>query len=134
MKFNANYDPISKIMFLNEKQLFKIKSVALNKIFQKDKKNDRYVLPIIIEILHEIYSHGKKRLTDNNEESPEEYRDSKNNYKRIKIRKKIKPFQTVDYPESGVVLENYISEKRNVLRWLRKIHGNNEEKQIMDVS
>ena len=134
MKFNANYDPISKIMILNEMQLFKIKSVTLNKIFQKDKKNDRYVLPIIIEILHEIYSHGKKRFIDNNEKSPQEYRDSKHNYKRLKIRKKIKPFQIIDYPESGVVLENYISENRNVLRWLRKIHGNNEEKQIMDIS
>lgn len=134
MKSNENYDSISKIMFINEMKLFKIKSVTLNKIFKKDKKNDRYVLPIIIEILHQIYSHCKKRFIDNNEKSPQEYRDSKHNYKRIKIKKKIKPFQIIDYPESGVVLENYISEKRNVLRWLRKIHGNNEEKQIMNIS
>ena len=38
MKFNANYDPNSKIMSLNEMQWYKIKSVSINKIFQNDKK------------------------------------------------------------------------------------------------
>ena len=84
--------------------------------------------------MHKIYSHGEKRFLDNNEKSPEEYRDSKHNYQRIKIRKKINGFKIVDYLESAVVLENYISENRNVMRWLRKIHGNNEERQVMDVS
>ena len=33
-----------------------------------------------------------------------------------------------------MVLENYISENRNIMRWLKKIHGKNEGKKIMDIS
>ena len=88
MKFNANYDPSSKIMTLNE-----------------------------------------------NEISAEEYRDSKHNYQRCQIKKKIKSFdEIIDFPESGEVFENYISENRQISKWLRKLHGKNEEKKLMDVS
>ena len=137
LKFNANYDPNSKIMTLNEKKLFNNNSISLNRIFEKDEENECYVLPIIIEILHEIFAHGKKRLINDKENTPEEYRDSKYNYDRKKIQKKIKisdfNYKKVDYTESGIVLENYISENRRILRWMRKIHDNNEDKQIMKV-
>ena len=64
MKFNANYEPNSKIMFLNERQLFNTSSKGLNKTFQKEKISDKYIMPIAIEILHELFGHGKKRLTN----------------------------------------------------------------------
>ena len=135
MKFYANYDPKTKIMSINEKRLLKRKSNILDIEF-KNNNNQHYVLPIIYEILHELYGHGKLRLINNNENSPLEYRDSKYDYKRCKITKKIKvsDFNEVNYPESGIVFENYISEKRNIIKWLKTIHFHNEQKKIMDVS
>ena len=136
LKFNANYDPNSKIMTVNEKQLFGLKSIILDTIFLNDKNNERFVLPLVIEILHEIFAHGKKRFINEEESTPEEYRDSKHNYNRKKILKNIKisdfNYKKVDYPESGIVLENYISENRRIMRWMKKIHKK-EEKQIMNV-
>ena len=135
IKFNAYYDPNSKIMHLNENRLFNLDSQILSQIFkQDDELKEIYILPIIIEILHELFAHGKKRLTDKDSHSPEEYRDSKHNFKRCKVQKKVEEFKIIDYPESGMVLENYISENRNIIRWLKKIHGKNEGKKIMDIS
>ena len=134
MKFNANYDPNSKIMFLNERQLFNTSSKGLNKTFQKEKISDKYIMPITIEILHELFGHGKKRLTNEASNSPEDYRDSKHNYKRISIKKKISDFQNIIFPESGVVVENYISEDRKVLHWLKRIHPFEEVKDLLDAS
>ena len=89
IKFNAYYDQNSKIMFLNENRLFNLDSHILSQIFkQDDELKEIYILPIIIEILHELFAHGKKRFTDKNSHSPEEYRDSKHNFKRCKIKKK----------------------------------------------
>lgn len=135
IKFNAYYDPNSKIMHLNENRLFNLDSQILSQIFkQDDELKEIYILPIIIEILHELFAQGKKRLTDKDSHSPEEYRDSKHNFKRCKVQKKVEEFKIIDYPESGMVLENYISENRNIIRWLKKIHGKNEGKKIMDIS
>ena len=135
MKFYANYDPKTKIMSINEKRLLKRKSNILDIEF-KNNNNEHYVLPIIYEILHELYGYGKLKLINNNENSPLEYRDSKYDYKRCKIKKKIKvsDFNEVNYLESGIVFENYISEKRNIIKWLKTIHFHNEQKKIMDVS
>lgn len=136
MKFNENYEPKTKIITINEKRLLKKKSIILDNEFKKNIDNEHYVLPIICEILHELYDNGKLRLINNNENSPLEYRDSKYNYKRCKIKKKIKvsDLNEVNYPESGIVFENYISEKRSIIKWLKTIHFHNEEKKIMDVS
>ena len=136
MKFNENYEPKTNIITINEKRLLKKKSIILDNEFKKNIDNEHYVLPIICEILHELYDNGKLRLINNNENSPLEYRDSKYNYKRCKIKKKIKvsDLNEVNYPESGIVFENYISEKRSIIKWLKTIHFHNEEKKIMDVS
>ena len=135
IKFKAHYDQNSKIMLLNENRLFNLDSQILSQIFkQDDELKEIYILPIIIEILHELFAQGIKRLTDKNSHSPEEYRDSKHNFKRCKVEKKVEKFKLIDYPESSKVLENYISENRNIIRWLKKIHGKNEWKKIMDIS
>ena len=134
IKFNANYNQNSKIMLLNEKKLFKLDSEDFTETFEKDELNEKYILPIIIEILHELFGHGKKRLMGNGDKSPEEYRDSKHNYKRCQVRKKIDDFKIINYPESGIVLENYISENRNIMRWLKMTHDKNEGKKLMDIS
>ena len=36
MKFKADFDPNSKIMTLNERQLFNYPSLSLNKTFQRE--------------------------------------------------------------------------------------------------
>lgn len=134
MKFNANYDQKTKIMTLNEKRLLKLNSKILTKTFQNDELNEKYVLPIIIEILHELFGHGKKRLLDYRDKSPEVYRDSKHKYQRCQVKKRINEFKITNYLESGVVLENYISENRNIMKWLKTIHVKNEGKKLMDIS
>ena len=134
MKFNADYDRKSKIMFLNEKALFNETSFVITDLLEDVNINEIYVLPIVIEVLHELYGHGKKRLVDKNANSPEAYRDSKKNYKRMSIKKNIKNVGKIIYPESGVVLENFISENRNILRWLRTIHEYNIAKKLLDVA
>ena len=134
MKFNADYDRNSIIISLNEKVLFNENSSDLTETFKNKKMSQFYVLPIVIEILHELFAHGKKRLIDNKSCSPEAYRDSKKNYKRMSVKRNIKNLGKKVFPESGVVLENYISNNRIVLKWLRTIHGNNKEKLLLDVS
>ena len=52
----------------------------------------------------------------------------------IKNIKNIKNLGKKIYPESGVVLENFISDNRNILRWLKMIHENYIVKKLLDVS
>ena len=134
MKFKADFDPDSKIMTLNERELFNHSSLGLNKTFKIEAISDKYILPIALEILHEIFGHGKKRLIDKDAKSPEEYRDSKNGYKRISVMKKVNDFKEIIIPESGVVLENFISENRKVIRWLKAVHPFEQTKNIMKTS
>ena len=134
MKFIVDYDRNSKIMSLNEKALFNQTPLVITDLIEDKDFSEIYVLPIAIEILHEIYGHGKKRLIDNKSSSPEAYRDSKKNYKRLSVKKNIKNLEKKIYPESGVVLENFISDNRNILRWLKMIHKNNKVKKLLDVS
>ena len=51
----------------------------------------------------------------------EEYRDSKCDYKRCNVLKKVDDQKEIKYPESGVVLENYISRNKKIIRWLKKV-------------
>ena len=133
MKFNASYDDKSKIMIINEKKLFNSDSVVLTALFENIKYNERYVLPISIEILHELCDHGKKRLINEHEGSAEEYRDSKCDYKRCNVLKKVDDQKEIKYPESGVVLENYISRNKKIIRWLKKVQRKTEEiKKVID--
>ena len=122
IKFNADYDRYSKIMSLNEQNLFNQDSSTITDLLENKLYNETLVLPIAIEILHEIYGHGKKRLIDNKSTSPEVYRDSKKNSVKV------------IYPESGVVLENFISDNRNILRWLKMVQKNDQIKRLFDVS
>lgn len=134
-KINASYDVSAKIMCLNEKHLLKHSSFLLNYIFEVNKYSEKFVLPIAIEILHELLGHAKKRITDNKAFSAEGYRDSKYNYEMCNITRIINDLEKIKYPESGYALENYISENRKVMHWLKTAHSNKIEiiKKIMDV-
>ena len=62
MKFRANFSLGSNIMSINEKSLFKDDSINLDTTFNSGNSNEAYAIPIIIEILHELYGHCKKRF------------------------------------------------------------------------
>ena len=49
---------------------FKKDSNCLDKIFDNNNSNEKYAIPIIIEIFHELYAHFIKRLINNRENSP----------------------------------------------------------------
>ena len=134
LKFNASYDDKTKIMIINEKKLFNADSEMLTDFFEDPKLNEKYVLPISIEILHELCGHGKKRLINEHEGSTEEYRDSKYDYRRCNVMKKVDNSKKIKYPESGIVLENYISNNKKVIKWLKKYQNKEGEiKQIKNV-
>lgn len=134
MKFIATYDDKSKIMFLNEKKLFNHNSNYLTEAFEEKNLNEKYALPISMEILYELCAHSKMRLVNDKKGSPEEYRDSKYDYIRFHVTKKIDQSKKIKFPESGIVLENYISNNRKIIRWLKKVHKKNEIiKTIMNV-
>ena len=57
------------------------------------------------------------------------------NYEICNITRIINDLEKIKYPESGYALENYISENRKVMHWLKTAHSNKIEiiKKIMDV-
>ena len=135
MKFNASYDEKSKIMLLNEKRLFNSKSSHITPFLENNNLNEKYILPIAMEILHELCGHGKKRLINDREGSTEEFRDSKSDYRRCHVNKKVSVSKIIKYPESGIVLENYISNNKSIIKWLKIAQNNREEiLKIMDVN
>ena len=135
MKFNASYDQFSKIMFINENQLFREESNILTSVLNNPDSNQPYILPLAIEILHELFGHGKKRFIDSNAKSSEEYRDSQSNFVRNSIKKNIGYNEIINYPESGIVLENFISKNRGVIKWLKSYHDEEEYlEKIMNIN
>ena len=119
IKFRAYYESRTKIMIINELIMFKKSILALDKIYNSD-ESDEYVIPIAMEILHEMMDHGKIRLNDNNYiKSPIQYKDKNNDFKPKFAKTIIK--NNVSYPigESGIVLENYISENKDIIKLLK---------------
>ena len=133
MKFNASYDDKIKIMIINEKKLFNINSNLLTDLLENNEFNEMYVLPISIEILHELCGHDKKRLINEHEGSTEEIRNSKFDYQRCNVIKKVNS-KEIKYPESGIVVENYISNNKKIIRWLKKLQSKEEIKKILNIN
>ena len=129
INLRALYENKTKIMIINEIGM-------IGDFFTQNENNyfkkapDRYVVPIAMEILHEISSHGKLRFNNNNDNSPLVIRDSKYDFKVQKLFKKIKLDFTkeikVNKGESGRVLEHYISEDKNVIHKLKERTINTE--------
>ena len=133
MKFNASYCDNIKIMIINEKKLFNINSNLLTDLLENNEFNEMYVLPISIEILHELCGNDKKRLINEHEGSTEEIRDSKFDYQRCNVIKKVNS-KEIKYPESGIVVENYISNNKKIIRWLKKLQNKEEIKKILNIN
>ena len=114
LKFLSDYDSNNKIFILNEKALFNHTSSAITYLFKEEKLKEIYALPIATEILIEIYEHEKNRFINNKSSSNE-------------INKEISP-------ESESVLNNFILENINLLKWLRMLHQNDIAKKLLDPS
>ena len=122
INLRALYEEKTKIMIINELKMF-------GDLFTENEKDifkigpEHYVVPISMEILHEMLSHGKLRYINKNDNSPLVIRDSKYDFKVQKLIKKIKLDFTneiiVNKGETGRVLEHYISEDRNVIQKLK---------------
>ena len=128
--FRAMFQRKTKLMIINELQLFG-HSIINNE--QRFKNNpDIHVVPISMEILHEIFGHGKLRYNYEVESSPLAFRDSKYDFKIQKIMRKVKlDFNgskeiTVNKGETGRVLEHFISENPNFIEKLKEITENKD--------
>ena len=132
-KIRALFENKTNMMVINEFILFSKKNEE-----DFNTESDSYIIPITIEILHEILGHGKLRYGGEKEEdnySPLAVRDSKNNFKIQKIIKKVKLFDNtekeINRGETGRVLEHYISENPDVIQSLKR---RNLLKEIMNVT
>ena len=122
IRFRAYYDKETNIMILNEFIMFDNTLNYMNLNFKSD-DSVKYIIPITLEILHEMFSHGKIRINNSEDLTPRFYRDSKNNFKYKSILKKCttnkKEVKLLSVPESGRILENYISENSYVIDVLK---------------
>ena len=124
-KIKALFQPKTNMMAINEYFLFNNFGKGSEIIFKAEP--DSYIIPITIEILHEVLGHGKLRYGIGKEEdnySPLAVRDSKNNFQIQKIIKKVRLFNDIEAEinkgETGRVLEHYISENTDVIQILKK--------------
>ena len=122
INFRAYFDHATNIMVINELKMFGKKTESMNYYFL-EKDADKYIIPIVMEIFHEMLSHGKIRIINKNQISPRFYRDSKKNFCYNSISKSIKtPLGTqeiIKIPESGRILENFISENPYIIGILK---------------
>ena len=129
INLRALYEDKTNIMVINEFRMF-------GSFFERNEEGifiiepDRYIVPISMEILHEMLGHAKLRLNKDFEKSPLVLRDSKYDFKVQKLMKKVKLDFTdeilVNQGESGRVLELYISENKNAIRKLKERTRNTE--------
>ena len=122
VKFRAYFENETNIMIINEKAMFNKKCKLLDIQF-KEKGAEKFIIPITVEILHELMSHGKLRLYNEEEESPRYYRDSMKNFEYNSISKNCEiegnQYKMFPVPESGKILEKFISEKDQVINALK---------------
>ena len=123
IKYRAYYESETNIMLINEREMFGKSIETLNDIYLEEPNS--FVIPIAMEVLHEMLAHGKVRLNDKSIRSPIVYKDKKYNFESKSIKKTI---NNKDYPigESGKVLEHYISEKSEIIKHLKKPNKKNE--------
>ena len=121
----ALYEEKTNLMVINEFKLFGDHLEKNEEKFKTD--SDYYIVPISMEIMYEMFAHGKLRYNKKTEKSPLVLRDSKYNFKVQVLMKEIKCNLTnkyVNQGESGRVFENYISEDKNIIKQLKKSSEN----------
>lgn len=121
VKLKALYEPKTKIMVINELVLFKTFIKENELLAEKDP--DLYVIPICMEILHEMLGHCKLRYNRNKEISPLQFRDSKNNFQLKKVYRFVEvegERRCINIGETGKVIENFICDNNLVIKALKK--------------
>lgn len=121
INFRAYYDKDMSIMIVNEIKLFG-KNIETMNLYFEEKDSDKFIIPINMEILHEMLSHGKIRIIDKEEKSPRFFRDSIDNFEYKSILKLIEidgKEEIIPVPESGRILENFISKSSKVINNLK---------------
>ena len=123
IKYRAYYESETNIILINEKEMFGKSIETLDEIYLEE--SNSFVIPIAMEVLHEMLAHGKVRLNDKSIRSPIVYKDKKYNFESKSIKKTI---NNKDYPigDSGKVLEYYISGKSEIIKQLKKPNKKNE--------
>ena len=122
--FRAYYDQNTNIMVINEEEVLKQEISILNADFQDQEISKIYTIPITMEIFHEMMAHAKIRFLNKEEKSPRFFRDSRDNFKYKEILKSCKAENKIDrvpipVPESGRVLEKFISENERIISDLK---------------
>ena len=116
--FNAYYEKTTGVMVINELILFGHNVSEMDKNYADLQTCDNYIIPILLEMLHEKMGHGIIRIFDEEAVSPRFYSDSlgefeyQNIYKTIREKGELKKILV---PESGKVLENYISKNKLII-------------------
>lgn len=122
--FRAYYDQNTNIMVINEEEILKHEISILNIHFKDQEKSKIYTIPITMEIFHEMMAHAKLRLSNKEEKSPRFFRDSRDNFKYKETLRLCKTENKTDFvfipvPESGRVLEKFISEDEKIIMDLK---------------
>ena len=122
VNFRAYYSKETNLMVLNEEVMFNESLYTLNFLFERN-DSDKYIIPIAMEILHEMMSHGKIRVFNKEENSPRYFRDSKNDFEYKSIIKmcelKSNKKEKIPIPESGKILEYFISDNPRIINILK---------------
>lgn len=122
VNIRALFERETNLMVINGFKMFGLQINEIGNLFETD--GDYYVVPISMEVFHEILGHGKIRYNKEVYYSPLAIRDSKKNFKFLKLMKRVKlDFNTeriINKGETGRVLEYYISENREIIEKLKK--------------
>ena len=116
--FRAYFEKFTNIMILNESKIFNEPINIMNSLYEDELLAPTYIIPIAIEILHEMMGHGLIRLDNEEAISPRYYTDSKMDFNYKSIVNRINDMD-IPIPESGRVLEYYISNNKNVIEFLK---------------
>lgn len=128
IEFRAYFEKETRVMIINELAMFYETIDNLNVLYKKEGAK-KYVIPIMMELLHEMLCHGKVRFLNDDEKSPRFFRDSNNNFDYKSILRECKlennSYAKLPVPESGRILESFISENVNVINSLKSPIDNN---------
>ena len=118
-KSNGSYIHFNGVMECFEGTLYEMNENELNlNLIEKEDKDCKYTIPLIMVFLHELFGHAKHRLDNTSSMSPTHYYNPHDNYKLC--------FHCL-MGESGRLLEFYISPKIDIINYLKfSLFPNNE--------
>ena len=106
----AEYKLLSGITIIYEEALFQDKLKDIKKILSEEAdQENKYVIPIFLILLHEICSHSKLVARNLKVQSPTIINNPYNDYKELRM----------ENPESGRILEFYISKNIEKIKFLK---------------